>query len=188
MITARTISVSYMRRDNRFIRNFCLQNYTPVHWWECDIFEITAAGYFREYEIKLTRGDFFADAKKNRPKNFGRQATWDSVTKIYTPHEVELKHDLLAVGDIRGPSKFWYLTPENLIKPEELPKWAGLIEFHFNSVFGFREKVKAPQIHKTKCVENVLSAARETCYYRMHNLLAGMREDSSATSAVEEAA
>lgn len=28
----------------------------------------------------------------------------------------------------RGPVQFWYVTPEKLVKVEELPVWAGLIE------------------------------------------------------------
>jgi RNA polymerase primary sigma factor len=35
-----------------------LPNYTPDKWHECDVFGVTRAGYFHEFEIKLTRADF----------------------------------------------------------------------------------------------------------------------------------
>jgi hypothetical protein len=46
----------------RYRRGICVPNYTPKDWWECDVFELTPAGYFREYEIKMTVADFRADA------------------------------------------------------------------------------------------------------------------------------
>ena len=42
----------------------CMPNYTPRDWWECDVFCVSKAGYFTEYEIKLTAQDFRADAQK----------------------------------------------------------------------------------------------------------------------------
>ena len=41
-----------------------IPNYTPRRWWECDVWEITKAGYFREYEIKVSRADLLGDLKR----------------------------------------------------------------------------------------------------------------------------
>ena len=61
-LNAWTIQKTLMRE--RFRRSFVLPNYTPHAWWESDVFEITAAGYFVEYEVKISVSDFKADAKK----------------------------------------------------------------------------------------------------------------------------
>ena len=51
---------------DRWLRATIIPTYTPPGWWECDVCEITDAGYMHEFEIKMTRGDFRADAKKTR--------------------------------------------------------------------------------------------------------------------------
>lgn len=158
----------------RYRKSFCLPRYTPSKWWECDLFEITAAGYFREYEVKLTRSDFFADTKKAQqvfPRPYG------------TPVVMENKHELMLMST-RGPVQFWYVTPEGLIKPEELPVWAGLIELRGGTMgecIGgeirstaqiFEHEVQpAPRRHNNKLDEAVVKHARGICYWRMHEML-----------------
>ena len=51
-ITAREIITHLLRK--RYRRNFAIPNYSPDGWWECDVFELTPAGTFREYEVKVT--------------------------------------------------------------------------------------------------------------------------------------
>lgn len=53
------------------------------------------------YEIKRSRGDFLRDVKKANTKHRGAKAYSD---------------------------EFYYVAPPNMIKVEELPPWAGLIE------------------------------------------------------------
>lgn len=149
-----------LMRD-RYRRHFVLPNYEPkvngrTRWWECDVFEVTDSGYWREYEIKISRADFFADAKKDRP-----------VAYNYLPGAArETKHQVLARGDRAGPSRFWYVMPAGLIKPEELPSWAGLIEFAGNYE---RQVVAAPPIHNEKVDPRIVAHARSVCYWRMHS-------------------
>lgn len=148
-------------------------NFAPIGWWECDVFELTKAGYYREYEIKISRSDFFHDANKERehwPKGGG---VWDPVTKSYPPRIKETKHELLAQRDVRGPVQFWYVTPEALVEPREIPTWAGLIEVIkcHGDRWWQKEKKTAPRLHKTKCSPRVVAQLHETCYYRYHNLL-----------------
>lgn len=144
---------------DRWRRGFVLPNYTPSKWWECDLFELTDGGFFREYEIKLSRGDFFADAKKEKevlPRPWGE------------PVVMENKHARLAAGDECGPSQFWFVTPAGLITPEELPPWAGLMEVSFHGNYGRDvERVKAPRIHRVKFKRGA-EHSRSVCYWRMH--------------------
>ncbi len=77
---------------------------------ECDLFRITQSDYVFEYEIKISRADFFADFKK---KTFGT-----------------LKHDDLKAG-VGGyvPNRFFFVVPEGLVKISEVPPYAGLIYY-----------------------------------------------------------
>jgi len=150
--------------QHRWHRSFCLPRYTPWDWWECDVFELTTAGYYREYEIKVTRPDFLNDAAKER---FSQADRLDD-------RKVEKKHDLLMAHDPRGPVQFWYVVPEGLIKLREVPEWAGLIEIIISPPGGWRlyEKVliEAPRLHGEKCHPKTVEHARGVCYYRMHEL------------------
>ncbi len=163
----------------RHRRAFVLPNYTPRRWWECDVFEVTAAGYFREYEVKLTLGDFKADRKKWRER-------WQ--------RPAEQKHERLAHGDSRGPTRFWFVTPRGLLfleagprrNPEAvLPAWAGLIEVEDlgeeHSWWWRRYQAKevrvAPRLHKEKFGDGRLAHAKSVVYYRFYDLFWGTREN-----------
>lgn len=77
------------------IPNFYINNH------ECDLFEITQAGYEIEYETKISLSDFKADFKKSN------------------------KHILLENG--QRVSKFYFVCPIDLIPLDLIPSYAGLI-------------------------------------------------------------
>lgn len=152
----------------RYRRAFVLPNYTPMNWFECDVFEVTAAGFFREYEVKLTVSDFRADAKKeHNDYNYAKMR-----------REGGKKHDLLAGRSVSGPRQFFYVTPAGLLQSEALPEWAGLIELDDRgpmhaAPWRYQERLvkKAPALHREKVREELLKAARGVIYYRLHTLL-----------------
>jgi hypothetical protein len=152
----------------RWPQSFVLPSYTPDGWFECDVFEVTRAGYFREYEAKVSKSDFNRDAGKRLkvyPIAFGAQATYEN------------KHELLAGRAVRGPQRFWYVTPVGLL--ETVPSWAGLIEISQDRYGHLREteRVPAPALHKIKLDSQVLTHARGMCYYRMWRLaMKGFRD------------
>ena len=86
---------------------------------ESDLISVTKAGYIYEYEIKISRADFKADFKKGR-------------------HE-RLKNDLT-----QWRTCFWFVTPVGLVRPDEIPDYAGHIEV--------RERHAGSQI-QVLCVE-----------------------------------
>jgi hypothetical protein len=144
----------------RYRRNFVIPRYSPRNWWECDVFELTAAGYFREYEIKLTRGDFLADAKKDA-RDWNRNIT-------------RVKYHQLQAGDPAGPVQFWYVTPQGMLRPGDLPPWAGHIEFEWRPGMTWaikeHEVVKARRLHNHTVDPKVVGDVNRTCYWRMHDL------------------
>jgi len=151
----------------RFRRNFVLPRYTPRNWWECDLFEITDAGYFREYEIKLTRADFAADRVKSKTDHQIVEGRWQNIER--------LKYREFRSDHPARPVQFWYVTPMGMVKPEEVPEFAGLIEFEWRSTRKFqaveREVKKAPRLHQIKIDPAIRAHAESTCYWRMHHLM-----------------
>ena len=65
--------------------------------WECDYWALDIAGVAREFEVKISRSDFFNDAKKQ-------------------------KH-----AECKGANYFYYVVPKDLVKPAEVDKRYGLI-------------------------------------------------------------
>lgn len=66
--------------------------------WECDYWALDNGGIAREFEIKISRSDFLGDSKKHKHEN---------------PEN--------------GANYFYYVTPENLVKADEIPRPYGLI-------------------------------------------------------------
>ncbi len=174
---------------DRYRRSFVLHNYTPAKWWECDVFECTKAGYFREYEIKITRGDFNADAKKRETlwiERSGDNGRWG-----FDRQPGRTKHSLLQQRSTDGPSQFWFVSPMGVIMHDELPEWAGLIWCHANGNrppfnIRFDEVVRAPNLHRNKLADSVLNHARGVCYYRLHNLFCNPTQCQSQAPALKQ--
>lgn len=152
-MTARDIQRLIIR--DRFARSTTLPNYTPPSWFECDVFELTASGFFREYEIKLSRGDFSADRSKAKSNWMG----WN-LPKTQT------KHDLMAAGSPRGPSRFSFVTPAGLIGLDDLPPFAGWFEI-VNSRLVLRRH--PPVLHRRTRLD-LRTTACETSYWRFIRL------------------
>lgn len=65
----------------RSASDLLVPGYAPDGWWENDLFRLTNAGYWYEYEFKSSMRDFQADFKKmdNHPRLVGLEekiATW----------------------------------------------------------------------------------------------------------------
>ena len=156
----------------RWHANFVVPNYTPSNWWECDLFEVTKAGYFKEYEIKVTLKDFRADTDKRKVK-----VEWDKPSapgEKWARREVSLdsKHQMLAKSHPHGPSQFWFVCPEDVIPVRLLPAWAGLVYVtgsgqHLHE----REIVKAPRLHNHKPGDAIVAHARGVFYYRYYRAM-----------------
>jgi hypothetical protein len=139
---------------NYYSRSTCMPNYTPDGWFENDVCEVTEAGYWREYEVKVSRADFKADSRKRR---------WVSAER-----DSKTKYDLLASGTIKGPSRFTYVMPKGLIQLDELPPFAGLIEARDSgNGFVILTQVKAaPKIHSEKVKDGFLEQMQTSAYWR----------------------
>lgn len=173
-MTERSIQNALFERLSLRGYSLACPNYTPTGWWECDLFGVTKAGLAVEYEIKLTRADFKADAGKSR------EATRGGVEPI----QAARKHDWLALADPRGPSRFYYVVPAGMVGPDEIPEWAGLIyvgEYkRFSTVVArltFHDEKPAPRLHREKVPAKVLDHCRGVFYYRFWSLRRGIKDE-----------
>ena len=162
-MTARDIQHCLIK--SRYRQSFCVPNYTPKDWFECDVMEITKAGYIREYEIKISRADFLADRNK-----FKRTVAEDGI------HCVDLnKHDLLAARSPRCPKQFYYVFPAGLMALDEVPEWAGVIVMQeLDDRYGKRIHEgtlrQAPTLNNQPPKPEIRAHAETVFYWRFHNL------------------
>lgn len=99
---------------------------------EADILSLMKSGMANEYEIKLSRSDFKADAKKGKYEQFEkrlggineyiRQHLWNGQP---SPYGGPMGH--FYTVKIKCPNFFYYVVPKGLITIDEVPHFAGLI-------------------------------------------------------------
>ena len=90
--------------------------------YEMDVVSFSKSGYLYEFEVKISRADFKADAKKGKMEVYG-------------------------VDNRVSPNYFSYVCPDGMIKPEEIDSRAGL--FYYKD--GQLDAIRWPKfIHKDK--------------------------------------
>lgn len=110
-----------------------------------DMISVTRKGMVIEYEVKISRSDFKRDERKGKGFSFDNAHLF--------PNHV--------------PNQFFYVVPEGLISPKELPKYAGL----YFIVDGKPVLQKAaPVIHKAKHDLNKIRMKVATLYQQRHFL------------------
>jgi len=106
--------------------------------WESDFISVSRAGVITEYEIKISRSDFLADRKKPR----------------------DVRQD--------GPTYFWYVCPEGMIQPEEVPDYAGLA--WTSPGYRLLWMKPAPVLHRRKITGRQSLKLLTSCYFRFWSL------------------
>lgn len=129
----------------RYLENkYCNAEYTVpnVYFfnWESDFLVVQKSGLILEVEIKVTTGDFRADFLKREKHKILR----DKESTCFVNGEETNR----PIKTYFYPNKFFYCCPEGLIKPEEVPEYAGLL--YVNEFGGIKEVKKAPYLHKDK--------------------------------------
>ena len=104
--------------------------------YECDIMSVTTSGIRCEFEVKISRADFKKDMEKGYKK-------WSWKGEEYTSEFIR-KHDDLING--KHVNRFFYVVPENLIKIEELPPYAGLIYVSFADKWVHFKEIKSGKL------------------------------------------
>lgn len=110
--------------------------------WESDVISVNRTGFIAEFEIKVTRSDFRADAKKAH-----RHLLIDPVQKSAWTDRT-FTHP--------RPNYFYYVVPTGLVTPDEVPDYAGLIYAEKRVedcalFYGMTQEIKpAKRLHKDK--------------------------------------
>lgn len=153
------------------VRSSCrlaMPNYTPDRWFECDVWAVTKAGYGVEYEIKLSRGDYRADATKAHRSKYRRIVEPETGMPRLERIPGNSKHSLLAARSPVGPSRFWFVVPKGMVQPEEVPEWAGLMWaspwFELPTI---QQIKRAPILHRQPACQKSIERAFTACYWRM---------------------
>lgn len=91
--------------------------YSDIAQRRIDLFMISSekGNYTTAFEIKVSRGDFLKDIKDEAKQRGAR---------LYS-------------------SNFYYVAPKGMINPEEIPMWAGLMKYDFESK-QFNTRIVAP--------------------------------------------
>ncbi len=83
------------------------------YMYEMDCFKLIAkTQWVVEYEVKISRADYFNDFKKMRELGSKHYPEIRGYKKLF-------KHDAIREG--LGPNRFFFICPEGLIKKSELP-------------------------------------------------------------------
>lgn len=134
---------------------------------EADVFAIRKKSHYSdEIEIKVTRSDFLADANKLVNYRDWLPGEYHRWLKTRKPGEIEptIKPKLQALkdGDMT-PNYFWYCVPRGMVSVDEIPLFAGLIEFSESGISRF---TKAPKLlHRRKMsFEQCYKAARKMAF------------------------
>lgn len=103
-----------------------------IFGWETDMISLNKSNLLTEFEIKCSRSDFKADLKKFRHRHLSDP----NRTRVTLQHL---------------PSYFFYVTPRGLLKPKEIPEYAGLITLQRFCMA--RIEKRAPRLHKEVITE-----------------------------------
>ncbi len=96
--------------------------------YEADVLSVSKAGFSYEFEVKLSRSDF----RKDFTHKSGKHAIYQNGSPGYCPNH------------------FFFVCPANIIEPESVPDYAGLLYILNLEMALFRVILDAPKIHNHK--------------------------------------
>lgn len=147
--------------NNRYVSpsavKYIINNLYVLGAYESDFLCIRKSGYIDEIEVKVSRSDFKNDFKHKEKKHQILSGTY-----FLTEEEKKSYKD---VNDIYlKPNRFYYACPDGLLKPEEIPDYAGLI--YIEDKYFPKIIKKAPLLHKNK-IDLLRLNLEEKFYYAM---------------------
>lgn len=131
---------------------------------EQDMISITRAGFVCEYEIKTSKEDFKKDFSKSFKLGVDREDRVSRTGRKYSAPAETLKHEILSgkkklkKHKWKCPKLFWFVVPDGMIEPSEVPDYAGLMycKIHPKLKCLIIEEVKKPRSNR-----NAVKAPRE---------------------------
>lgn len=133
---------------------------------EADLFCLRPSGLCDEIEIKVSRSDFRVDAKKHV-----RISEKLEKPTLYRTHRMVRKSKREALETGHMSNYFWYAVPEGLVKPDEVPSWAGLIYIYSHGSAGVVKSAKRLHKQPLSAIESY-KTARKMGYKYWNKVLA----------------
>lgn len=115
-----------------------------VFGWEADVVGVLRSGFISEFEVKVSRADFKAEARKAH-----RGLLTNPMQKTFFG---ERRHP--------RPNYFYYTVPSGLIQPDEVPDHAGLLyvekEVRSSALYYGTVKIAKParRLHSEKLADS----------------------------------
>lgn len=136
--------------------------------WEADYLSVEAPQhYIVEAEVKISRADFKRDFKKDKHNlllaHKKHVITKKTSIKTFLNNKQTSSGVLFLKTAHRIPNRFYFATLPGIIKPDELPPYAGLLVYekgHFTKV------KQAPILHKTCNFRRYHHKLFDKFYYR----------------------
>lgn len=165
-----------------------IPNIACLYGWECDLVSVTTAGIVHEFEIKTTRSDWLAEIR-----SINKDWSAKKYRSILLENSVEVERRIakakdkgwkrtVIVPDHRidrpanqspSPNYWWIVAPVGVVKPEEIPDYAGLIEYENRDIsrsLCFDYVKPAPKLHKLKISEKQWRALGRGAALRMWSI------------------
>lgn len=141
-------------------KSLITDNFVGCGLGECDVLRITGADIVYEYEVKVSRADFKAEMRNKtkkheilRGKHKTNPHTWNYPGGGTDTEEILQER----WGSVGRPNFFYFVSPENLLKVDEIPDFAGLIYISESEVKVIK---KAPKLHSFKATDKLI---RKVC-------------------------
>ena len=151
-------------------------NLTPLYHWEADLVSSTKAGLLHEYEIKVSRADFLADAKKIE-KHSDLVHRYLNGSKPRTQPRNDYERMLIKAGlsipTARTPNYFWYAVNGFEVEAREVVDYAGLLRVIWRERCGRHvvEVVRtAPRLHRGKVEGGDILRVNRWLAYKLKNM------------------
>lgn len=134
-----------------------LTTFQGVGLWEMDVLGINESEYIYEFEIKRSKEDYLSEFKNKALKH--QFLSQRESTRLYDKWK-DGKRTEEKVEYITIPNRYFFVCEEGLIKPEEVPEYAGLlyvVKKKYSTID--REELveikKAKLLHKNKANLNI---------------------------------
>lgn len=146
--------------------------------YESDVASMTKTRFGHEFEVKVSRADWLAElrkiasdqsnAKRSRAKRLSNAAGIAKGLKEAWAEGKERCGSEFLYSQDPTPNYFWVVAAPGIVKPDELPVYAGLMEvepyrFGNHKAHGYRltQITAAPRLHALKMTDRqVLAMAR----------------------------
>lgn len=149
------------RKGQRWI----VPNFNGFYTGEMDVCSVMKSGMVNEFEIKVTRADFKADSKKQKHEILS-DVTQTGLLVRQIPRWDGGFNEL----NITAPNFFYYVVPRDLITPEEIPAYAGLIYINPENSHDIRTIKKAKRIHANPITDEKRYKIADSLMWRFWNM------------------